>query len=59
MQLLIQSSQRDFMLQFVVLAMAAFVTATISGTIGMGGGILLLATMFCFLPHGSFPKPMP
>ncbi|MCZ6681765.1 MAG: sulfite exporter TauE/SafE family protein [Planctomycetota bacterium] len=41
------------MLQIVVLAMAAFVTATISGTIGMGGGILLLATMFCFLPHGQ------
>ncbi len=37
----------------VVLSIAALVTATISGIIGMGGGILLLATLFCFLPHGE------
>lgn len=41
------------MWKLIILALAAFVTATISGTIGMGGGILLLATMFCFLPHGQ------
>ena len=34
-----------------VLALAALVTATISGIIGMGGGILLLAVIFSFLPH--------
>ncbi|MFQ5411681.1 MAG: sulfite exporter TauE/SafE family protein, partial [Phycisphaerae bacterium] len=33
-----------------ILSLCAFVTATISGIIGMGGGILLLAIMFCFLP---------
>jgi uncharacterized membrane protein YfcA len=38
---------------FVVLLLTAFLTATISGIIGMGGGTLLLATMFCFLPHGE------
>lgn len=41
------------MLQVLILTIAAFITATISGTIGMGGGTLLLATMFCFLPHGQ------
>ena len=37
----------------ITLTLATFVTATISGIIGMGGGMLLLATMFCFLPHGE------
>lgn len=37
----------------VVLAAVAFATATLSGIIGMGGGMLLLATLFCFLPHGE------
>lgn len=37
----------------VILTLTAFLTATISGVIGMGGGILLLATMFIFLPHGQ------
>ncbi len=37
----------------VILAVAAFLTAMISGIIGMGGGILMLATLFCFLPHGE------
>lgn len=35
------------------LIIAAFLTATLSGILGMGGGMLLLATMFCFLPHGE------
>lgn len=33
-----------------ILTLASLITATISGIIGMGGGILLLAIMFCFLP---------
>jgi uncharacterized membrane protein YfcA len=37
----------------VVLTLVAFLTATISGIIGMGGGTLLLAAMFCFLSHGE------
>jgi len=37
----------------IVLSIAALVTATISGIIGMGGGILLLATLFCFLSHAE------
>ncbi len=37
----------------LVLAATAFVTSIISAIIGMGGGILLLAVMFCFLPHGQ------
>ncbi len=37
----------------IFLAAAAFVTSLISGIIGMGGGVLLLATLFCFLPHGE------
>ncbi|MHC4064941.1 MAG: sulfite exporter TauE/SafE family protein [Planctomycetota bacterium] len=40
----------------IVLVVAAFVTAAISAVIGMGGGILLLATLFCFLPH---PEAIP
>ncbi len=34
----------------LILTVTSLVTATISGIIGMGGGILLLATLFCFLP---------
>jgi uncharacterized membrane protein YfcA len=37
----------------VILVLAAFAAATLSGVIGMGGGMLLLATMFCFLPHAE------
>jgi uncharacterized membrane protein YfcA len=40
-------------LQSCVLAVAAFVTAMISGIIGMGGGILMLAVLFSFLSHGE------
>lgn len=37
-----------------VLTIAAFLTATLSGVIGMGGGILLLAIMFsCLESHGE------
>ncbi len=37
-----------------VLTIAAFLTATLSGLIGMGGGILLLAIMFSFIEsHGE------
>ncbi len=41
------------MVIWVVLAAASFLTAMISGIIGMGGGILLLATLFCFLAHAE------
>ena len=37
----------------VVLVVACFVTATISGILGMAGGIMLLATMLCFLSHAD------
>lgn len=37
----------------LILALAALVTATISGIIGMGGGILLLAVMFGMMPFGQ------
>ena len=37
----------------VILILAAFATATLSGMLGMGGGMLLLAVMFCFMDHGS------
>jgi uncharacterized membrane protein YfcA len=37
----------------IVLTLAAFIAAMISGVLGMGGGALLLATLFCFLPHGQ------
>jgi uncharacterized membrane protein YfcA len=35
-----------------ILLLAALATSVISAIIGMGGGILLLAVMFCFLDHG-------
>ncbi len=38
---------------YVVLPIAALLTATLSGIIGMGGGMLLLATMFCFMSHAE------
>ena len=38
---------------YAILTAAAFVTATISAIIGMGGGIMLLATMFCFMDHAD------
>lgn len=37
----------------IVLIVAAFITSIISAILGMGGGILLLAVMFCFLSHGE------
>ncbi len=41
------------MIPLVILALAALITSIISGIIGMGGGILLLATMLSFLPHAE------
>lgn len=38
---------------FFILAIVALITAAISAVLGMGGGILLLATMLCFLSHGE------
>lgn len=38
---------------YAVLPIVALLTATLSGIIGMGGGMLLLATMFCFMSHGE------
>jgi len=37
----------------IVLALTALVTSVISGIIGMGGGVLLLAVMLSFLEHGE------
>lgn len=37
----------------VTLAVAALITSTISAILGMGGGIMLLAVMLCFLSHGE------
>lgn len=36
-----------------ILAVVALITSIISAILGMGGGMLLLATMFCFLSHGE------
>ena len=41
------------MMFLLVLALAALATSIISGIIGMGGGILLLATMLSFLSHAE------
>ncbi|MGD2110934.1 MAG: sulfite exporter TauE/SafE family protein [Phycisphaerae bacterium] len=38
---------------FVILALAALVTSIISAILGMAGGMLLLATMLCFMSHGE------
>jgi uncharacterized membrane protein YfcA len=40
-------------IHYVILPVAALVTAALSGMLGMGGGMLLLAAMFCFLSHGE------
>ena len=37
----------------MLLTLAALATATLSAILGMGGGILLLAVMFCFMPFGQ------
>ncbi|MGB2984999.1 MAG: sulfite exporter TauE/SafE family protein [Phycisphaerae bacterium] len=37
----------------VILALAALITSIISAILGMGGGVLLLATMMCFMSHGD------
>lgn len=37
----------------LLLPVVAFLTAVLSGMIGMGGGMLLLAAMFCFMSHGE------
>ena len=37
----------------LILPLAALVTSAISGMLGMAGGMLLLATMFCFLTHAE------
>ncbi len=41
------------MISLLILALAALATSIISGIIGMGGGLLLLATMLSFLPHAE------
>jgi len=41
------------MFKLTILAAAALVTSIISAIIGMGGGILLLAVMFCFMDHAE------
>ena len=37
----------------IILAVAALVTSMLSAILGMGGGILLLAVIFCFLDHSE------
>jgi len=37
----------------LILAIVALITSIISAILGMGGGILLLATMLCFLDHAE------
>lgn len=37
----------------IILAVVALLTSMVSAILGMGGGILLLATMLCFLTHGE------
>lgn len=41
------------MLIYILLPIAALLTSILSGMIGMGGGILLLATMFSVLSHAE------
>ncbi|MBU0719450.1 MAG: sulfite exporter TauE/SafE family protein, partial [Planctomycetes bacterium] len=38
---------------YIILAIAALLTSMISAILGMAGGILLLATMFCFMSHAD------
>ncbi|UCC31563.1 MAG: sulfite exporter TauE/SafE family protein [Phycisphaerales bacterium] len=37
----------------IILALAALITSIISAILGMAGGMLLLATMLCFMSHGE------
>lgn len=41
------------MVVFIILAIVALATSILSAILGMGGGILLLATMFCFMTHAD------
>lgn len=41
------------MIPLIILAVAALLTSILSGIIGMGGGILMLAAMLSFLSHGE------
>lgn len=41
------------MTTLIILALAALITSTLSGIIGMGGGMLLLAVLFSFLSHAE------
>ena len=38
---------------YLILAITALLTSILSGMLGMAGGMLLLATMFCFLTHAE------
>ncbi|MBU0717366.1 MAG: TSUP family transporter, partial [Planctomycetes bacterium] len=38
---------------YIILAIAALLTSMISAILGMAGGVLLLATMLCFLSHAD------
>lgn len=46
-------SDREKNVTYIILAIAALLTSVLSAIIGMGGGILLLAIMFCFLDHAN------
>lgn len=37
----------------IILAVVALLTSTLSAVLGMGGGIMLLATMLCFMTHAE------
>ncbi len=37
----------------VILAVVALITSALSAILGMGGGMLLLATILCFMSHGE------
>lgn len=37
----------------IILAVAALLTSIVSAILGMGGGIMLLAVMLCFMSHGE------
>lgn len=37
----------------IILAVAALLTSIVSGILGMAGGIMLLATMLCFMSHAE------
>lgn len=41
------------MIVYGVLALVALCTSIVSAILGMGGGIMLLATILCFLPHAD------